>query len=215
MAVVVVSGSGCGVGKTSLVCGLIAALKEFDWIAVKVTTHAHSSLARVYEETTGEETAGEETVREETAGEESAAKQTFAVQGTDTARYLAAGARRAFLVSALDSELSQRLRELGSLVGPEANLLFESNRVLRHLRADLCLAIKPEAGSERKPSFTLVEREQHASVRRAGTAAGDEVPRGAEPVFALTDFARLPEPMQQWLRQRLLPRAREEAKNRL
>ncbi len=184
MAIVVVGGNGRGVGKTALVCGVVAALKEFEWTAIKVTTHAHSSLARI-----GEENAPVE--------------ETAAGQGTDTARYLAAGARRAFLVSALDAELGKRLRELEELVGPEANLIFESNRVLGHLRACVCLAIEPEPGSARKPSFALVEQEKRVTVRRAGSGEEEKFLPGANPVFQLKDFARIPASMQQWLRDRL------------
>ncbi len=188
MAVVVVGGGARGVGKTALVCGVIAALKEFGWAAVKVTTHAHAGLARIYEENAEENAAGEETAAE---------------QRSDTARFLAAGARRAFLLSALDSELGERLREVEGLVGPEANVIFESNCVLRHLRADVCLAIEPEAGLERKASFALVEREKQATVRRVGAGTDDQIIDGAQPVFALAELERVSEPMQAWLRERL------------
>ena len=80
MAIVVVGGSDRNVGKTSLICGLIAPLPEFQWAAVKITSHAHGVRDAVWEETA-------------------------AGQGTDTARYLAAGARRAFLLTATDEEL--------------------------------------------------------------------------------------------------------------
>ena len=76
MAIIVVGGSSRGVGKTALVCGLIASLPEFRWTAVKITGHKHGKPEPVWEETT-------------------------AGQGSDTARYLAAGARWALLVSAL------------------------------------------------------------------------------------------------------------------
>jgi len=68
MAIVVVGGSGRGVGKTALVCGLIAALPEFNWTAIKITGHDHGQPKPVWEETQPG-------------------------QGTDTARFLAAGAR--------------------------------------------------------------------------------------------------------------------------
>ncbi len=41
MAVIVVGGSGRGAGKTALVCGLIRALPEIPWTAIKVTSHGH------------------------------------------------------------------------------------------------------------------------------------------------------------------------------
>ncbi|HEY1767367.1 MAG TPA: hypothetical protein VGG26_06910 [Terracidiphilus sp.] len=178
MAIVVVGGGARGAGKTALVCGLIAALPEFSWIAVKITGHMH-----------GDGTA----VREESVAE----------QGTDTGRYLAAGARRAFLVSALDAELGERLCELETLAGPKAHFVFESNRVLGLLRADLGLAIEPEAGTPTKPSFALIERDRHASVRRAGAGDEEKFLAGAQPEFLLRDFARIPGWMQEWLRERL------------
>ena len=39
MAVVVVGGQSRKVGKTSVVCGLIAALPEMRWTAIKLTQH--------------------------------------------------------------------------------------------------------------------------------------------------------------------------------
>jgi molybdopterin-guanine dinucleotide biosynthesis protein len=72
MPIFVVGGSGRSVGKTTLVCGLIAVLPEYRWIAMKITRHVHGERKPVWEETEPGE-------------------------GTDTARYLAAGAQQHFL----------------------------------------------------------------------------------------------------------------------
>jgi hypothetical protein len=189
MAIIVVGAAARKSGKTSLVCGLIVALPKFAWIAVKITTHPHTNLPPIYEETA-------------------------AGQGIDTARYLAAGARRAFLVSAPESELASRLRELRALAGPEANLIFESNRVLRHLQPDLCLAIEPESDSQPKSSFALLEPEAHATVRRIRPGAIEKQTDGAQPVFELADFERISEPMRRWLRERLPADTRAEEPSR-
>ena len=122
MAIVVVGGSGRNVGKTSLVCGLIAALPELAWTAVKVTSHVHDEREAVWEE--------------KGAG-----------QGTDTGRYLAAGARRAFLLTAPEAfssgktELADVLDRFWQNLGRGTNLIFESNRILNYLRPDLCLLV--------------------------------------------------------------------------
>ena len=42
MAVIVIGGHSRNVGKTSVVAGLIAALPEFRWTALKITQHGHS-----------------------------------------------------------------------------------------------------------------------------------------------------------------------------
>ena len=106
MAVVVVGGGGRGAGKTSLVCGVIAALPERSWVAVKIASHPHGPEQPVWEDTE--------------AGDRS-----------DTARYLAAGARRAFLLTAPDKAAMQAaLDELWRRVDRGENFIFESNRVL-------------------------------------------------------------------------------------
>src|ERR1035441_8557829 len=102
MAILVVGGSSRGVGKTALVCGLIAALPEFRWTAVKITNHEHGKPEPIWEER-------------------------CAGQGSDTARYLAAGAERALLVTARGDDLAALLKELWVKLGPGANVLFESN----------------------------------------------------------------------------------------
>jgi len=126
MAIVVVGGSGRGVGKTAVVCALIASLPEFIWTAVKLTAHEHG---------------GEEPVWEETEpGQE-----------TDTARYLAAGARRALLVSAPQGRIP--LNHIWESIGPSANVVFESNRIASYQRPDLCLAVLGTQVTSVNPSF--------------------------------------------------------------
>ena len=92
MAILVVGGSGRGVGKTALVCGLIAALPEFRWTGVKITTDDHGMGEPIWEETDPG-------------------------QGSDTARYLSAGAVRALLVTAPMSDFSNLLFELWAKLG--------------------------------------------------------------------------------------------------
>lgn len=175
MAVIVVCGSGRGVGKTALVCGLIGALAEFDWMAVKITSHAHGKAEAVCEETASG-------------------------HGTDTSRYLAAGARRALLVTADEDELALRLSELRERVGVGAHVLYESNRVLRHVAPDVCLAVMSGAMDEAKPSFCEAFERADALVLPAGTAN-----LGAEGklVFQLDRLDRISDAMLSWLRHRL------------
>ena len=180
MAIVVVGANGKDVGKTELICGLIAALPEFAWTAVKITDHPHGRLPRLYEE--------------RSAGPDS-----------DTSRYLAAGARRAFLMAAGELDLAAGLDDLWALLGAESDVIFESNRVLSFVQPDLCLAIEPESASQPKPSFRLVEQQKHGTVRRAGPIGGQALSGRGEmhPVFSLANFSRIPPPMREWLRARL------------
>jgi hypothetical protein len=184
VAIVVVGGGGRSAGKTALVCGIIAALPEFEWTAVKITRHGHGDFEPIHEET-------------------------VPGQGTDTARYLGAGARRAFLLTADDGELPQRLSELKEKLGAASHVIFESNRILNHLRPDLCVAIDSGIDAAQKPSFRLVEQQMHAVVRldeRGRFERGLELPV-AKPVFHLAAFECISLPMREWLRERLNVRA--------
>jgi len=118
------------VGKTSLVCGLISALKEFSWNAVKITTlepapGSHSTLRPIPQQAPDSSTVHSQDNRlwEETrAGEEN-----------DTERYLAAGAARSFLAIPSTTgdpptpRLGDLLNELWRISGEAAAL--SSNRI--------------------------------------------------------------------------------------
>ncbi len=175
MAIIVVGGGGHGTGKTALVCGLIRALPEFAWTAVKITSHTHDVEQTVWEET-------------------------IAGQGTDTARYLAAGARRALLVSAADDALGPIVQQILRDHPSPGSVIFESNRVLEHLRPDLCLAAALSLKGDPKPSFGLVEQRMDAMVELAGH---DHVVTSQRLGFHLASMERISPPMLAWLWERL------------
>jgi hypothetical protein len=178
MPIIVVGGSGRNVGKTSLVCGLIAALPEYRWAAVKITSHVHGEREAVWEETaTGE--------------------------GTDTARFLAAGARRAFLVTAPEDDLP--IAKMWDALGSERNVIFESNRMLNALEPDLCIGVIGGSGSETKPSFEpFLQRADALVIGQDGNAGGLKLPTSAR-LLRLSDFERVSPEMLDWLRVRLGP----------
>lgn len=175
MAIIVVGGSGKSVGKTSLVCGIIRTLPEFRWVAVKVTNHSHGIEQPVFEDR-------------------------IAGTGTDTARYLAAGAERAFLISAGENDLEGLLADLRGMAEAGAHWIFESNHVLKFLRPDVFLAVDEPAEAGRKPSFTAVADQIDALVVRAGR---DSMTEDRRPLFKLEALDRVSSTMQQWLKVRL------------
>lgn len=175
MPIIVVGGGARGAGKTALICGLIRALPEIPWIAIKVTSHAHDKPTPIWEETA--------------AGRE-----------TDTARYLEAGAKRALLVTADDEALAVIVQKILREDRSAGGVIFESNRVLRCLDADLCLAAARSLEGECKPSFDLVERRMDALVELAGH---DHVIGGEKLGFHLASLDRISAPMTAWLRERL------------
>ena len=179
----VVGGSGKDVGKTALVCAVIAALPEFGWTAVKITGHE-------YEGGSGDANSpgdSQPVIREELS----------ASQETDTARYLAAGARRALLVTRSGPKVP--IEEIRRALGPGRNVIYESNRIVEVIKPDLCLALVGD-GAEKKPSFQRLLREADAVVS-AGSVI-ENSPLGALR-FPLESVDRLPAEMVDWLRERL------------
>lgn len=170
----VVGGNGKDVGKTSLICGLIRALPEFGWVAVKVTAHAYG--------------AAEGIVEEQEAGSQS-----------DTARYLAAGAKRAFLISAGDGEVAGLLAALREEIGAETAIIFESNRVVGLVEADACLAVVQD-GRDAKPSFEVFLQKADAIVVGGESDACSE---GVRPHLALRDMEQVSPSMTEWVREKL------------
>ena len=174
MAVIVVGGSGKGAGKTALICGLLRALAEHPWVAVKITSHAHGRADSILEETE-------------------------ARQGTDTARYLAAGAKRALLVTTHETSLNALVKRVLA-ENPGANLIFESNSVLNHLKPDLCFSVATGLKGGHKPSFEIVERCADATVALGGH---DHVIPGARIHFHLRSLERISPQMLEWVDERL------------
>ncbi len=179
MAIIVVGGGGRGAGKTALICGLVRALPEVSWTAIKITSHAHDESAPIPVQIFEETTAGSE---------------------TDTARYLAAGARRALMVTASEGTLDAIVQQVLGECPPQSGVIFESNSVLRCLQPDLCLAAATNPKGEHKPSFKLVEERMDAIVELAGHDHLIEKPKLA---FRLASLERISPVMLAWLRERL------------
>ena len=179
MAVIVVGGSGKDVGKTALMCAVIAALRELDWTAVKISGHD-------YEPECSEQILEVKIWEETRAGTD-----------TDTARYLAAGARRALLVSRTGAQVP--VEDIQRAVGADRNVIYESNRIVDVIKPDVCLALVAEH-AKTKASFVRLLRVADAVVN-VGEAA-DEVPT-VSCRFRLKSVNQLSPEIVNWLRERL------------
>ncbi len=114
---IAVGGHSRGIGKTSVAAGLIRALPEFRWTAIKITRHGHGE-------------------RDGTLIEEH-----DPLGPGDSSRYLAAGAARAFLLRAPAGRLGDALPALGEALAASGNAIVESNRILEILTPDLYLVV--------------------------------------------------------------------------
>jgi molybdopterin-guanine dinucleotide biosynthesis protein len=185
LPIIVVGGSNKSVGKTALICGILTALPDLRWTAVKITTHRYGQSQPTWEEP-------------------AASSASDAEGRTDTARFLAAGAQRAFLLSCDQAEISQRVGELLARFGPDASILFESNRIVECLKPDLCLGVVGAAEPAIKDSYSSILRCADALV------ATDSVPKlnlpaRAIPMFRLAVLNDISPALLEWLRVRISP----------
>jgi hypothetical protein len=159
---VVVGGQCRKVGKTALVVDLIAALREFEGTAVKITPHSDSECpvngpgcgCLPHEHTFA--------IREE------------ANPGTgDTGRFLAAGARRALWVQSKTGRFKDVLQPLAAALERDRHVLIESNAIVEFWRPDALLMVLDPANPDFKDSARNLLESAHAFVFRSPFAAAE------------------------------------------
>jgi hypothetical protein len=142
MALIVIGGHSRGVGKTSVVCGLIAALPEYNWMAMKITQHRHRIDPKdgnpSYRSTDDQSWAISEEL--DRSGE------------SDTSRFLAAGAARAWWVRTEPGRLAEAVPAIRGKRAESGNAILESNSILEFLRPDLYLTVLDPATADFKDS---------------------------------------------------------------
>jgi hypothetical protein len=72
--------------------------------------------------------------------------------GTDSSRYLAAGAARAFWVRTRQGQLAEAMPRVRQLMASAEHVIVESNSVLRFLRPDVSLSVLDPSVADFKPS---------------------------------------------------------------
>lgn len=145
MAIIVVGGHSRNVGKTSVVAGLIAAMPEMRWTAFKVTQFGHGMCSA------NGEPCDCETAEHTVAISEERDPNT----GTDSARFLAAGAVRSFWVRTRMGDLAEAMPRIRKELELAENAIFESNSILRFLRPDLYLSVVDPMVEDFKDSARL------------------------------------------------------------
>ena len=131
MAVVVVGGHTRNIGKTSVMAGLIAATPEKHWTAFKITQFGHgicSANGAPCDCETADHTIA---MSEERDGR----------TGTDSSRYLAAGAARSFWVRTRQGQLAEAMPKIRRELAGAENAMIESNSILRFLQPDVFVSV--------------------------------------------------------------------------
>ncbi len=149
MAVVVVGGHTRNIGKTSVVAGLIAALPEMRWTAFKITQFGHgvcSANGEPCDCETAEHTIAISEERDRTSG-------------TDSSRYLAAGALRSLWVRTRVGQLAEAMPRVRQEIARAENAIIESNSVLRFLRPDVFVSVlDPETRDFKESARRYLDR---------------------------------------------------------
>jgi hypothetical protein len=162
---VVVGGHTRSIGKTQLVCDIIAAFPKTEWIAGKITQYGHGVCAQ-----NGENC--------DCAPEEHVCAldwETRADTGTDSARFLAAGAKRSFWLRTKQGYLAEglpllrdALKEIaGKAAGGENQaVILESNSLMQFVRPSLYFAVIDPLREDFKESAQIALDRAHALVLR-------------------------------------------------
>jgi hypothetical protein len=142
MAIVVIGGHSRSVGKTSVVAGLISALPEYQWTALKITQYGHgvcSADGQACDCATDDHSWA--MTEERNANGDS-----------DTSRFLTAGAARVWWVRTQQGRLAEAMPTLRAKLAGVKNVIFESNSILKFLRPDLYLTVLDPTNADFKNS---------------------------------------------------------------
>lgn len=143
MALVVVGGHSRSVGKTSVVAGLIAALPEYHWTALKITQFGHgicSADGKPCDCDTGDDHFRALSDERDRSGR------------TDTSRFLVAGADRSIWVRTRQGRLSEAIPDIQRKIAGAENVIMESNSIIRFLKPDIYLTVLDAATRDFKVS---------------------------------------------------------------
>jgi len=181
MAIVVIGGHSRSVGKTSVVAGLISALPEFEWTAVKITQYGHGICS-----------ANGEACDCATADHSWAISEELDRSGeSDTSRFLVAGAVQALWARTEQGRLAEAMPTLRQRLEGARNVIIESNSVLKFLRPDLYLTVLDPTNEDFKNSAReFLDRASavilHEAPDRPAWQAVSLKPVAERPIFRIT-----------------------------
>ncbi len=200
MALIVVGGHSRSVGKTSVVAGLISALREYEWIAAKITQYGHgvcSANGEACDCATGDHSwaISEERNRE---------------GDSDTSRFLAAGAAKVYWVRTEQGRLAEAIPTFRKRIEGAKNVIVESNSILKFMRPDLYLTVlDPSTADFKNSAREFLDRADVVILHDAdGNAKWDSVslkPVANRPMFRIAPPNYVTEEIVDFVRARLKP----------
>jgi hypothetical protein len=128
---VVVGGHSRNIGKTSVVAGLIRHLADRKWAALKITQYGHGICSHL----------GEACGCETEPDHPFSLSEEFEPSGTDSGRFLAAGAERSFWLRTPAGQLRGATDQVRKILARHRNVIVESNSLLELVEPDLFLMV--------------------------------------------------------------------------
>ena len=164
MPIVVIGGHSRSVGKTSVVAGLIAALPDLHWTALKITQYGHgvcSANGEPCDCVTADHSLGVSEEKDR-SGE------------SDTSRFLVAGADHSWWVRTQQGQLAEAMPRIRKILAGAGNAIIESNSVLQFVRPDLYLTVLDPQTADFKTSAQMFLDRADAVLLHAGEGSGKE-----------------------------------------
>jgi len=199
MALIVVGGHSRSVGKTSVVAGIIAALPEMQWTAVKITQFGHGICSAKGEPCDCETDDHTWAVTEERdrSGE------------SDSSRFLVSGAARSLWVRTRQGMLAEALPRLRKELASAENAILESNSVIRFLRPDLYLTVLDAGNPDFKASAKeFLDRADavilHDGAQQVAWTNISLKPVAGKPTFRITPPPYVTQELMDFVRERVL-----------
>ena len=179
MAIVVVGGHSRSVGKTSVVAGLISALRQMRWTAMKITQYGHGICSADGAPCDCATDNHSWAMTEEHDGS----------GNSDSSRFVQAGAERSYWVRTRQGMLAEAMPSVRQKL--QGNVIIESNSIIRFLRPDLYLTVLDFATADFKRSaLEFLDRADAILLHRgADVPAWDGVSWkliGSKPTFRIT-----------------------------
>lgn len=207
MAIVIIGGHSRSVGKTSVVAGLISALRDFEWTAVKITQYGHGICS-----------ANGEACDCATDDHSWAISEERGRSGdSDTSRFLVAGAVQALWARTEQGRLAEAMPTLRRRLEGARNVIIESNSVLKFLRPDLYLTVlDPSTEDFKNSAREFLDRATAVILHEAPDGPAWQAvslkPVAERPIFRITPPSYVTPEIAEFVRSSLVARISQEQK---
>lgn len=182
MPVVVVGGHSRNIGKTSVVAGLIAALPEYRWAAMKITQYGHGICSRNGEpcDCACDQHSWSISEEKSRAGD------------SDTSRFVLAGAARVWWVRTEQGRLASAIPTIGRRLAESRYAILESNSVLGFIQPDLYVTVlDPETADFKKSAQQYFSRANAVLLHSVDGVGSKQIPINLSPDLKFNPESRV------------------------